>query len=248
MCDGDPISPAAAKSRDKPWFGGREFVIIGHRGVAAHAPENTLRGAERALEMGVDAIEVDVRKCRDGFVLMHDSTVDRTTNGHGRVSSMSLSELRALDAGNGERVPRVDEFLEVIPPPTVANLELKVAEAAACLEGLKFDTRRLLVSSFHRAALASASRYETGARLALAIDRWSPETLVDFDQVELHFICMDHRAVTSRIVTQVRGAGLELLAYTVNSASRARQLREMEVLGVFTDDPVSVSHRACTLI
>ena len=246
MCGGDPISPASAKSRDKSWFGGREFVIIGHRGVAAHAPENTLRGAESALEMGVDAIEVDVRKCRDGFVLMHDSTVDRTTNGHGRVSSMSLSELRALDAGNGERVPRVDEFLEMVPPPTVANLELKVPEAAACLEGLKFDARRLLVSSFHRAALASASSYVTGARLGLAIDRWNPEILVDFDQVELHFICMDHRSVTSRIVTQVRGAGLELLAYTVNSASRARQLREMEVLGVFTDDPLSVSHRACT--
>ncbi|MGA7607078.1 MAG: glycerophosphodiester phosphodiesterase family protein, partial [Anaerolineales bacterium] len=88
-------------------------IIFAHRGASAHAPENTLASFELALSQGADAIELDVNLSADGeVVIIHDSTVDRTTNGHGRVAQLSLTELRSLDAGSffsekyhGEKIP-----------------------------------------------------------------------------------------------------------------------------------------------
>ena len=86
---------------------------IGHRGAAGHEPENTLRSIERAIELGVDFVEMDVQLTRDGhLVILHDKRVDRTTNGRGYVSQMSLAEVQALDAGKGEKIPTV------IAPPS----------------------------------------------------------------------------------------------------------------------------------
>ena len=233
--------------REKGCFDEREFVIIGHRGAAAYAPENTLGGVRRAIELGVDAIEVDVRKCQDGYVLMHDSTVDRTTDGRGRVSRMSLKELDVLDAGGGESIPQVNSLLSMVSPPSVVNLELKTAAASGCLEGLNFEPQRLLLSSFSQSALKSARSFRTGASLALAIGEWDPNALAKAEKLSVRYLCLDHRAVTRQIVVESRLAGLGILAYTVNSPSRVKELRRIGILGVFTDDPIAVSHRSCSL-
>src|SRR4051794_3095625 len=87
-------------------------TIVGHRGAAAHAPENTLASFEKARELGVDMVEFDVHLTADRrCVVIHDETVDRTTDGHGLVGSKTLPELRELDAGNGERIPTLEELL-----------------------------------------------------------------------------------------------------------------------------------------
>ena len=85
---------------------------IGHRGAAGHAPENTLAAVQKGIALGVDFVEIDVRRTADGaLVALHDSTVNRTTNGKGRVDALSLRKLRAFDAGQGERIPTVEEVL-----------------------------------------------------------------------------------------------------------------------------------------
>ena len=101
--------------------------IVGHRGVRVLEPENTMRSFERAIEMGVDGIETDVHVTKDGaLVLVHDHTVDRTTNGSGRVDSLTLRELRALDAGKGEKVPLLSEFLDLVRgTDLMLNVEMK---------------------------------------------------------------------------------------------------------------------------
>jgi len=92
----------------------RLTYLIGHRGASGYEPENTLRAFRVALEDGVNGIEFDVRQTRDGhLVIMHDETVDRTTNGMGYVNEMSLNELRQLDAGKGERVPTFEEVVDL---------------------------------------------------------------------------------------------------------------------------------------
>src|SRR5580698_11249186 len=86
---------------------------IGHRGAAGHAPENTLLSLERGIALGVDFVEVDVQQTRDGhLVLMHDKWVNRTTNGAGRLTDLCWSEVRVLDAGEGQRVPLLADVLE----------------------------------------------------------------------------------------------------------------------------------------
>ena len=81
------------------------FPIIGHRGAAGLEPENTLRSFSRAVRLGVDAVELDVHWVHDELIVIHDDTLERTTNGTGPLDSISLAELRELDAGAGERIP-----------------------------------------------------------------------------------------------------------------------------------------------
>ena len=88
--------------------------IVGHRGAPMEEPENTLRSFRRALELGVAAVELDVQLTRDGrLAVIHDETLDRTTNGHGPVQDFTLAELQKLDAGQGEPIPALEEVLEL---------------------------------------------------------------------------------------------------------------------------------------
>lgn len=95
---------------------GRDIVLVAHRGgIVGEIAENTLGAFRHAIASGVDAIEIDLRGTRDGeIVVMHDATVDRTTNGRGAVAGMSLAELKALDAGRGERIPTYEEVLQLV--------------------------------------------------------------------------------------------------------------------------------------
>ncbi len=105
----------------------RVIKVIAHRGASAYEPENTLRAFKLALEMNVDAVELDVRQSRDGYlVVMHDPTVDRTTDGTGCVEEMSISEIKELDAGKGERVPQLEEVLELVKGKAELFLETKL--------------------------------------------------------------------------------------------------------------------------
>jgi glycerophosphoryl diester phosphodiesterase len=103
--------------------------VVGHRGAMGHCPENTMKSFERALELGADWIELDVHLSRDGqLVVIHDETLDRTTSGHGPVRDRSLVELKALDAGEGERIPTLDEVLAwAHRRSTIVDIEIKNA-------------------------------------------------------------------------------------------------------------------------
>lgn len=114
----------------------RRFLVIGHRGAAGHAPENTIAAFDRALAMGVDGVETDIRATRDGvLVLLHDATVDRTTRGSGAVADLTWAELEGLDAGarfaggghpfGVQRIPRLDTFLDRYGGRTSFRLEIK---------------------------------------------------------------------------------------------------------------------------
>ena len=104
----------------------KNFLLISHRGASHYEPENTLRSFRRALDMGAGVIEFDVRKSLDGrLVVIHDRTVDRTTDGKGAVSGKTLSELRSLDAGCGERIPTLEEVFENFAGRCGLVIELK---------------------------------------------------------------------------------------------------------------------------
>jgi glycerophosphoryl diester phosphodiesterase len=126
--------------------------IIAHRGASALEPENTIRSLSRAINMGADLVEVDVRQSADGeLLIMHDPTVDRTTNGQGNVEEMSISQLRELDAGNGEQIPLLTDVLELIDYKVGLVIEIKVLG----IENKVLDTinqsemRNVLITSFY---------------------------------------------------------------------------------------------------
>lgn len=112
------------------------IIAVGHRGTVRFAPENTLAAFRKAIELGLDLIEIDVRQTKDGhLVIMHDPTVDRTTNGKGRVAEMTLAEIKALDAGSwfspefaGERVPTLDEALDLMRGRALPDIDFKAGD------------------------------------------------------------------------------------------------------------------------
>src|SRR5215510_3004445 len=105
----------------------RQVLRVGHRGAAGHAPENTLASIEKAISFHLDLIELDVQRTRDGhLIILHDERVDRTTNGTGLVSDITLLELRKLNAGAGQRVPTLGEVLQAANGRIGLILELKV--------------------------------------------------------------------------------------------------------------------------
>ena len=145
------------------------FLIFGHRGAAGLAPENTLWSFARAVELGVDGIEMDVRMCGKRAVVIHDVDVDRTTDGSGPVAEHSFSALRNLDAGCGQTIPTLQEALESLPREVMVNIELKgpdTGEPVAEIVHRQLDDdrrSRLVVSSFDYAELAAS---------AAAVPRW----------------------------------------------------------------------------
>jgi glycerophosphoryl diester phosphodiesterase len=230
-------------------------AVIGHRGAAARAPENTLAGLRQAKKLGCAWVEFDVRLTRDGaLVLCHDPQLDRTSDGRGKVVTQALAGIRQCDAGAwfgpafaGERIPTLDEALLLCAGLELgADIEIKAdrgreyataAAVAATVERLRGRAPCLLVSSFLPSALAAlrdAAPHIPRGILFQAVPRdWA----MIAGRLGCAVIGADHRRLRPGRVAEIRDAGQQLAAYTVNEAVRARQLYEWGVTSVFSDVP-----------
>jgi glycerophosphoryl diester phosphodiesterase len=238
--------------------------VIGHRGAAGVAPENTLASMRHALEVGVDAIEVDVHTSRDGeLMVIHDPTVDRTTDGSGSVAEMSLAEIRELDAGfrfttddgrsdpfrgQGLRVPTLDEIVsEVGELPLVVEVKSEGAGRALAewLPG-RPERERIIVGGFERelvAPAAAAARWRGAYQTDLmgfvllgkvGISRRLPEDLTAvMVPVRKGLI----RIVTRSFVLRAHAQGKGVFVWTVNRPSEMRRLFDLGVDGLISDYP-----------
>lgn len=251
------------------FFGPRDgTLVIGHRGAAAAAPENTLPSLRRALADGADAVEFDLRATVDRrLVLIHDETVDRTTDGSGRVAEMTLEELRELDAGHaftidrgrshpfrgeGVRIPTLAEALEALDGrPAIVELKSEAAgrRLATWLEERPGAARRMLVGGFEPEAAGPPSR------LARWRGAWQDELVpyVLLGKVGLAGLAVPDadaavvperkglvRIVTGRFVDRAHRDGLGVHVWTVNRPDRMRALLAMGVDGLLSDAPARV--------
>ncbi|WP_079175367.1 glycerophosphodiester phosphodiesterase [Streptomyces malaysiense] len=215
------------------------FLTIGHRGVMGVEPENTLRSFVAAQRAGLDLIELDLHLSKDGaLVVMHDAEVDRTTDGSGPIAEKTLSELRALDAGRGERVPVFEEVLDAVRTP----LQAEIKDVAAARELARVMLERDLVatvevSSFHDEAVAEIARLVPGVRTALIAGRYGPEVVERAVAVGAPTLCLDIRRITLETVEHARAAGLRIIGWTVNTQEHLRLVRALELDGATTDFP-----------
>ncbi len=228
------------------------WCIVGHRGAAALEPENTLAGFARAVALAVDAVELDVHLVDGELVVIHDDTVDRTTDGTGAVAELSLAELRALDAGDGQTIPLLNDVLADVPANVGINVELKGdGTARPTAERLGGLDRPLLVSSFDHAELRRFHAACPHIPCAPLFSRWrSPQPggargasprwmspLATAARLDATSINISDRIATADRVAAIRERGFACMVYTVNDPERARELRGFGASGVFTDCP-----------
>ncbi|MEE1755350.1 glycerophosphodiester phosphodiesterase [Streptomyces sp. SP18CS02] len=215
------------------------FLTIGHRGVMGAEPENTLRSFRRAESAGMDAIELDLHLSKDGaLVVMHDAEVDRTTDGRGLIAEKTLAELRELDAGQGERVPVLEEVLDAVRSPIQAEIkDTAAARALAELMHRRDLVDRVEVSSFHDEAVAEIARLVPGARTALIAGRWGDDIVERARAVGAATLALDIRRLTLETTERAHAAGLRVIGWVVNTQDHLRLARALELDGVTTDHP-----------
>ena len=220
---------------------------IGHRGAAGHAPENTLAAVRQGIELGVDFVEIDVRRTTDGvLVALHDATVNRTTNGRGRVEALSLGEVRKLDAGNGERIPTVEEVLQMAGGRTGLMLELKVDGLAhltvQTVQKVQLDTPVIYASFLHK-ELTHVRAVETEAALMVLFDRL-PRTPVPYAmQYQPVYVGLRHDRATRPLVEAFHRENVKVWVYTANSLADIARAISIGVDGVISNFPERIPSR-----
>jgi glycerophosphoryl diester phosphodiesterase len=215
------------------------FLTIGHRGVMGVEPENTLRSFVAAEQAGLDVIELDLHLSKDGaLVVMHDPDVDRTTGGSGAIADQTLSELRTLDAGRGERVPVFEEVLDAVRTPLQAEIkDVRAARALAAVLHARDLVGRVEVSSFHDEAVAEIARLVPGVRTALIGSRYGLDIVDRAVTAGAATLCLNLRRLTLEIVEEARGRDLRIIGWVVNTQDQLRLARALELDGVTTDCP-----------
>src|SRR4051794_32298527 len=202
-------------------------------------PENTLRSFVAAQQAGLDVIELDLHLSKDGaLVVMHDTDVDRTTDGSGPIAEMTLAELRALDAGRGERVPVFEEVLDAVRAPLQAEIkDVAAARALAEVMHRRDLASRGEVSSFHDEAIAEIARLVPGVRTALIASRYGTDVVERAVEVGAATICLNIRRLTLEVVEQARKADLRIIGWVVNTQDQLRLVRALGLDGATTDYP-----------
>ncbi|MFE6281276.1 glycerophosphodiester phosphodiesterase [Streptomyces sp. NPDC057877] len=215
------------------------FVTIGHRGVMGTEPENTLRSFVAAQRAGLGVLELDLHLSKDGaLVVMHDEDVDRTTDGSGPIAGQTLAELRALDAGRGERVPVFEEVLQAVDTPLQAEIkDVRAARALAEVLNARELAGRVEVSSFHDEAIVEIARLVPGVRTALIASRYGTDIVERAVEAGAATVCLNIRRLTLETVEHARGAGLRIIGWVVNTPDHVRLVRALGLDGATTDYP-----------
>ena len=220
----------------------KQWVLnIGHRGASRDYPENTIAAFRAAIDAGAQMCELDVQLTRDdAVVVIHDDTVDRTTNGHGAVAEMTLADLQRLDAGRGERIPTLDEVLAETVGKCGLNIELKAGKVEGQVAALirQWDaTDTSMVSSFEWDKLAAIREIDPAIRIGVLAEKNAPAMLKK--AAELHAYAINPRfdLVTPALCDDAHARGFKVLVWTVDVPELMGRLIAHGVDGIMTNYP-----------
>ena len=219
----------------------RRVLKIGHRGAAGHAPENTLAAIRKGIELGVDFVEIDVRCTADGIlVALHDATVNRTTNGKGPIDRLTLRDVKALDAGNGERVPMLEEVLRVVSGQAGLMLELKVKGAAQktveVVQKAEFKDPVIYASFLHE-ELGIIRSVDAEASLMALFGRLPQASVARAMKYSPSHVGLRHDTVTRRLVEAFHDEDLLVFVYTTDTIREIQRALSAGVDGIISNVP-----------
>lgn len=217
----------------------RKALCIGHRGACGHVPENTLTSLERAIALGCVLTEVDVRRTADSaLVLLHDESVDRTTNGQGLVAEMTLEDIRKLDAGGGQTLPTLGEALTAASGRIGLILELKA-------EGLAYDACAIvrasgfagpiIYASFLHEELQHVRRADPDSKTLVLFKRLPKDPGAEAVRLQATHVGLRFDTATRPLVNTLHKVRLTVFVYTVNRPADIAKMKTFGVDGIISD-------------
>ncbi|MGN7400161.1 glycerophosphodiester phosphodiesterase [Cytobacillus praedii] len=259
------FSPFSQAFAEEPTVGERKQVDnVAHRGAAGYAPENTIAGFDLAVEMKADYIEIDVQRSKDGeIVVIHDTTVDRTTDGTGKVGDLTFEQLRSLDAGSwkgeqfaGEPIPTFEEILdryhgkvgiliELKAPELYPGIEKQVAEALKERNLDKPQNEKIIIQSFNFESMKSMDQLLPKVPIGVLTSNLKDTTAEALQEFSTYadWFNPSYGIVTEELVNQVHSLGMQIGSWTVRSQEAADFLFDMKVDAIITDYPDYVDPR-----
>lgn len=224
-------------------------LVIGHRGAMGHETENTLASVQKALDLGVDMIEIDVFKIKSGeVVVFHDQTVDRLTNGPGNIEEYNISDLSRLTLDGGHKIPMLQDVLKLIDNKVTLNIELKGANTADKVNHtIKFYTQsrgwspeNFIISSFNWDELREMRKLNENVAIALLTEENPLDALAIGTELNAVAINPYFENLDADVVNKIKDAGFKIYTWTVNEPEDIAAMKNLGVDGIITNFPERV--------
>jgi glycerophosphoryl diester phosphodiesterase len=216
------------------------MLRIGHRGARAYEPENTLRSFKKALEIGVDAVELDVRRTRDNYlVVIHDADIKRTTDGKGLVSELTLKEIKDFSAEKGEKIPTLKETLVFLDKKVKILIELKeegVENQVLSLVHEKDQQKNVIIVSFSEEALRKVRELDKEVETGLIYVKHKNPVKAALD-LKASYLLPLYRFTHTANVQKAHENGLKVIVWTVNKPEEVAEYTKKGVDGIASDKP-----------
>ncbi len=259
------FSPFSLGFAEGPTAGERKQIEnVAHRGATAYAPENTIAGFDLAVEMKADTIEIDLQRSKDGeLVIIHDTTVDRTTDGTGKVGDLLLEQLRSFDAGSwkgdqfaGEQIPTFEEILdryhgkvgiliELKAPELYPGIEEQVAAVLTERNLAKPQNEKIIIQSFNFDSMKKMDQLLPKVPIGVLTSSRAHTTVEALQEFSTYadWFNPSYSIVTEELVNHVHALDMQIASWTVRSQEAADFLFEMRVDAIITDYPDYVDPR-----
>lgn len=221
-------------------------LIIGHRGAMGYETENTLASVEKAIELGVDMVEIDVFQISSGeIVVFHDERVDRLSNSAGNIKEYNIFDLKKLILDGGHRIPMLQDVLKQINGRVALNIELKDTKIADNIHQIikgysakpEWSESQFIVSSFNWEELRKYREYNPEGRIAVLTEGNPLEAIEIARDLKAEAINPHYSQVSAENVVKLHEAGFKVYTYTVNDPAEFQRLKAAGVDGVFSDYP-----------
>ena len=223
------------------------MLRIGHRGARAYEPENTIRSFKKAIEIGVDAVELDVRKTKDGqLIVIHDPDMNRTTNGKGLVSELTLKEIKAFSTEKGEKIPTLKETLDFLDKKVKILIELKeagVEEEVLALVRENGLQKSVIITSFLENALQKVRELDKDIATGLIYAKHK-NPLKAALELKAQYLVAFYRFTHAASVQKAHENGLKVIVWTVNTPEEVAAYVQKGVDGIASDKPDILTQQA----
>jgi glycerophosphoryl diester phosphodiesterase len=216
------------------------MLKVGHRGARAYEPENTLRSFKKAIELGVDAVELDVRRTKDDeLVVIHDAEVSKTTNGKGLVNELTLKEIKQLNTAKGEKIPTLEEALNFLNKKVKVIIELKeigYEDKVLSLIIEKGLEKNVIIVSFHEEALRKVRKISNEIETGLIYVQHKNPIKAALE-LKANYLLPLYRFVHTANVQKAHENGLKVIVWTINTQEEASEYAKKGVDGIASDKP-----------